>query len=60
MTSLNDVQEQVEWAIDEGADFIVAETFGEFGEAKLALESIKNVKKGNRNALTRAAHCVRP
>jgi betaine-homocysteine S-methyltransferase len=33
--------EQVGWAVDEKADFIIAETFGYLGEARLALESIK-------------------
>lgn len=33
--------EQVAWAVQEGADFIIAETFGHIGEARLALESIK-------------------
>ena len=45
------LQEQVEWAVEEGADFIVAETFGELSEAKLALECIKSVKKGKLFAL---------
>ncbi|XP_056000740.1 betaine--homocysteine S-methyltransferase 1-like [Ostrea edulis] len=38
--------EQVEWAVEGGADFIVAETFFEFGEAMLALECIKQYGKG--------------
>ena len=33
--------EQVGWAKDEGVDFIVAETIPYFGEAKIALETIK-------------------
>ena len=33
--------EQVEWAVDEGVDFICAETISFFGEALLALEAIK-------------------
>jgi betaine-homocysteine S-methyltransferase len=33
--------EQVAWAVQEGADFIIAETFGHLGEARLALEAIK-------------------
>ena len=40
-------QEQIEWAVEEGADFILAETFQFFGEAKLALECIKKYGKGN-------------
>ena len=34
-------EEQVEWAAAEQADFIIAETFGHLGEARLALEAIK-------------------
>ena len=33
--------EQVRWAAEEGADFIIAETLGYLGEARLALEVIK-------------------
>ena len=33
--------EQVGWAVDEGVDFIVAETIGHVSEALLALEAIK-------------------
>ena len=33
--------EQAGWAVDEGVDFIVAETFGQASEALLALEAIK-------------------
>jgi betaine-homocysteine S-methyltransferase len=33
--------EQVAWAADEGADFIIAETFSHLGEALIALESVK-------------------
>ena len=36
----------MQWAVEEGADFIVAETFDVLGEAELALECIKSVKKG--------------
>ncbi|KAL5010126.1 hypothetical protein ScPMuIL_012431 [Solemya velum] len=39
-------KEQVEWAADNGADYIVAETFVELGEALLALEAIKIYGKG--------------
>ncbi|XP_060065662.1 betaine--homocysteine S-methyltransferase 1-like [Ylistrum balloti] len=39
-------KEQVEWAVKGGADFIVAETFGEYGEAALALEAIKKFGNG--------------
>lgn len=34
--------EQVGWAVQEGVDFIIAETFGHLGEARLALEAIKS------------------
>lgn len=34
-------EEQVSWAVEEGVDFIIAETFAHFGEARLALEAIK-------------------
>ena len=33
-------QEQVEWAVEEKADYIVGETFDSYGEAKLALDAI--------------------
>lgn len=39
-------KEQVEWAVKGGADFIVAETFGEYGEAALALKAIKQYGQG--------------
>ncbi|KAL8584382.1 hypothetical protein ACOMHN_032002 [Nucella lapillus] len=39
-------KEQVEWAVQERADFIVAETFSELGEAKLALEAIQKYSQG--------------
>ncbi|KAL5011046.1 hypothetical protein ScPMuIL_013351 [Solemya velum] len=39
-------KEQVEWAADNGADYIVAETFCELGEALLALKAIKTYGKG--------------
>jgi betaine-homocysteine S-methyltransferase len=34
-------EEQVQWAVEEGADFFIAETFNHLGEAKIALEVIK-------------------
>ncbi|XP_033739938.1 betaine--homocysteine S-methyltransferase 1-like [Pecten maximus] len=39
-------KEQVEWAVEEGADFIIAETINDYGEAKLALEAIQQYGKG--------------
>lgn len=35
-------QEQVDWAKDQGVDFILAETIDSLGEALLALEAVKN------------------
>lgn len=34
-------EEQVQWAVDEGIDFVIAETIGYLGEALIALEVIK-------------------
>ncbi|OWF45855.1 betaine--homocysteine S-methyltransferase 1-like [Mizuhopecten yessoensis] len=39
-------KEQVEWAVEEGADYIIAETINDYGEAKLALEAIQQYGKG--------------
>ncbi|XP_060082033.1 betaine--homocysteine S-methyltransferase 1-like [Ylistrum balloti] len=39
-------KEQVEWAVEEGADYMIAETMGHYGEAKLALEAIQLYGKG--------------
>ena len=39
-------KEQIQWAVKGGADFIVGETYGEFGEAMLALECIKEYGNG--------------
>lgn len=41
----NIFKEQIELAVKHGADFIVAETFGHYGEAKIALDAI--LKYGN-------------
>ena len=41
------IKEQVEWAVRGGADFIVGETYFEFGEAMLALQCIKEYGNGN-------------
>ena len=35
------IEEQVKWAVEEGADYVIGETFRYFGEAKIALEVIK-------------------
>ncbi|XP_071114592.1 betaine--homocysteine S-methyltransferase 1-like [Haliotis cracherodii] len=45
-------KEQIEWAVEYDADFILAETFPEFGEALLALESIKKYGKAMENVFT--------
>src|SRR5258706_9233693 len=34
-------EEQVQWAVEEGADFFIAETFNHLGEARIALDVIK-------------------
>lgn len=39
-------KEQVEWAVEEGADYIIGETFFEAGEAYLALDCINKYGKG--------------
>ncbi len=44
-------QEQVEWAVEEGADFILAETYQLLSEAFIALESIKKYGKGKSKAV---------
>eukprot|EP00105_Crassostrea_gigas_P012567 XP_011428601.1 PREDICTED: S-methylmethionine--homocysteine S-methyltransferase BHMT2 [Crassostrea gigas] len=48
----NMFKEQIEWAVEGRADFIVAETFGEFGEAMLALECIKQYGNGLPSVVT--------
>ncbi|XP_030851334.1 betaine--homocysteine S-methyltransferase 1-like [Strongylocentrotus purpuratus] len=49
-------KEQVEWAVDEGADFIVGETFGHLGEAMLATQAIKEYGKGVPAVITFGTH----
>lgn len=39
-------KESIEWAVEGGADLIIAETFWSLGEAKLALECIQQYGKG--------------
>ncbi|XP_069140964.1 betaine--homocysteine S-methyltransferase 1-like isoform X2 [Argopecten irradians] len=39
-------KEQVEWAVTEGADYMIAETIHSYGEAQLALEAIQQHGKG--------------
>ncbi len=40
------LKEQIEWAVEEGADFILGETYGFAGEAMAALECIKKYGNG--------------
>ncbi|XP_038059381.1 betaine--homocysteine S-methyltransferase 1-like isoform X4 [Patiria miniata] len=49
-------KEQIEWAVEEGADFILAETFSDLGEALLALEAVKTYGKGLPVVVTMAWH----
>jgi len=46
--------EQVNWAAEAGVDLIIGETFSEYGEARLALESIKSA--GLPAVITMAVH----
>ncbi len=39
-------QEQIEWAVEEGADLIVAETFNDCGEALLGVRAAKEFGNG--------------
>ncbi|KAK6985735.1 betaine--homocysteine S-methyltransferase 1 [Biomphalaria glabrata] len=48
-------KEQIEWAVDAGVDYILGETFSEFGEAMLALQSIKKYGKGVPAVITMAS-----
>lgn len=47
-------KEQIEWAVEEGADFIVAETFPVFEEAMIALEAINEYGQGLPSVVTLA------
>ena len=40
-------QEQVEWAVTGGSDFLIGETFNDIGEARLALDVMKTHGNGN-------------
>ena len=46
VTVRNMFKEQVEWAVEEGADFVIGETFDAYGEAKIALDVIKEFGRG--------------
>ena len=43
---LYQLQEQIEWAVEARADFMIAETYGDLAEAMVALECIKTYGKG--------------
>src|ERR671910_2874550 len=47
-------EEQVGWAVDAGADFIIGETFGWVGEALIALDEMR--KSGKPAVLTMVLH----
>ncbi|XP_064615231.1 betaine--homocysteine S-methyltransferase 1-like [Liolophura sinensis] len=49
-------KEQIEWAVEEGADFIIGETYSELAEALLALETIKEYGKGLPAVITFISH----
>ncbi|XP_077977724.1 betaine--homocysteine S-methyltransferase 1-like [Glandiceps talaboti] len=51
-------KEQVEWAVEGGADFILAETYTYFGEAMLALDAVKQYGKGLPVVVTMAPFVV--
>ncbi|XP_070567460.1 betaine--homocysteine S-methyltransferase 1-like [Ptychodera flava] len=52
----NIFKEQIEWAVEGGADFMVGETFGTLGEAMIALEMIKEHGKGLPAVINIATH----
>jgi methionine synthase I (cobalamin-dependent) len=49
-------KESITWAVEEGADFIIAETFPDFAEALLALECIKEFAPGKESVIMLAQH----
>jgi betaine-homocysteine S-methyltransferase len=49
-------KESITWAVEEGADFIIAETFPDFGEAKLALECIRKYAPGREAVIMFSQH----
>ena len=51
-------QEQVEWAVQEKADFILGETFSNGQEAKAALEAIKKYGNGMYSYKTEFLSCA--
>ena len=50
-------QEQIEWAVEEGADFILGETYGWAGEAMAALECIKKYGNGKETQRSMQLNC---
>lgn len=52
------LQEQILWAVEEKADFIIAETYSDFGEAKLALEAIIEYGKGKESSYYSILHVL--
>ncbi|XP_071477186.1 betaine--homocysteine S-methyltransferase 1-like [Diadema antillarum] len=52
-------REQIEWAVDEGADFIVGETFDHCGEAVLAAQVVKEYGRGVPAVITLASHLTK-
>ncbi|XP_064621285.1 betaine--homocysteine S-methyltransferase 1-like [Lineus longissimus] len=46
------MEQQVEWAVEAGADYILGETFFEYGEAKMALEAILKNGRGKPAVMT--------
>ncbi|XP_070568420.1 betaine--homocysteine S-methyltransferase 1-like [Ptychodera flava] len=51
-------KEMIEWAVEAGADYIVAETYAHFGEAMLAVKAIKEYGKGLPAVITLAPFVV--
>lgn len=49
-------KESIQWAVEGGSDFIVAETFSDFGEGKLALEAIQQWGNGLPAVVMYATH----
>lgn len=49
-------KEQVTWFVEEGADYIIGETFDSLGEAEIALKVIKEHGKGCPAVITMAAY----
>ncbi|XP_033740000.1 betaine--homocysteine S-methyltransferase 1-like isoform X1 [Pecten maximus] len=49
-------KEQVEWAVEEGADYMIAETIDSLGEAKIALDVIQKYGKGMPAVVTFACY----